>query len=95
MICSGFILKFVILRVVAPGKTNTVSGHTFQNYGSHSNNYPTAYLTAAAAVGMTQSDVDLFVARLDKVLSKFKGVKSNELELSKDSSIGDSNISQS
>lgn len=31
------------------------------------------YLTAAAALGMRKSDVDLFVHRLDKVLGKLKG----------------------
>lgn len=31
------------------------------------------YLTAAAALGMRKSDVDLFSHRLDKVLSKLKG----------------------
>ncbi|KAL8583987.1 hypothetical protein ACOMHN_048594 [Nucella lapillus] len=59
-------------RVVEPGKTNTISGHTFQNFGAHSDVYPYAYLTAAAAVGMTSADVNTFVSRLDKVLSKLK-----------------------
>jgi len=31
------------------------------------------YLTAAAALGIRQTDVDMFVHRLDKVLSKLKG----------------------
>ncbi|CAL1529704.1 unnamed protein product [Lymnaea stagnalis] len=59
-------------RVVAPGKDSEVSGHVFKNFGSHSDNYPTAYLTAAAAIGITKSDVDLFIGRLEKVLTKLK-----------------------
>ncbi|BFZ10051.1 hypothetical protein BsWGS_13090 [Bradybaena similaris] len=60
-------------RVVAPGEDAQVSGFSFKNFGAHSDNYPTAYLTAAASVGMTKSDVDIFIQRLEKVLSKFKG----------------------
>ncbi|XP_048237415.1 O-phosphoseryl-tRNA(Sec) selenium transferase-like [Haliotis rufescens] len=59
-------------RVVAPGKSNTICGFTFKNYGAHHDNYPCTYLTAAAAIGMTKHDVDAFIARLDKVLSKCK-----------------------
>lgn len=57
---------------MAPGKDNSVSGHYFKNFGSHSDCYPTAYLTAAAAIGMTKEDVDLFISRLDKVMGKVK-----------------------
>ncbi|ESO96581.1 hypothetical protein LOTGIDRAFT_143936 [Lottia gigantea] len=59
-------------RVIAPGKENTIGGHCFKNFGSHSNNYPSSYLTAAAAIGMKKCDVDLFITRLDKVLMKCK-----------------------
>ena len=59
-------------RVVAPGKDNNISGYDFKNFGSHSNVYPCAYLTAAAAIGMTKADVDLFIKRLDDVLTKLK-----------------------
>ncbi|XP_041368316.1 O-phosphoseryl-tRNA(Sec) selenium transferase-like [Gigantopelta aegis] len=58
-------------RVVAPGKTTTVSGHTFKNFGAHCNSYPHAYLTAAASIGITREDVDIFITRLDKVLSAY------------------------
>lgn len=55
-----------------------VSGHTFQGFGAHSNNYRCAYLTAAAAIGMTKEDVDSFIKRLDKVFIKCK-VKSEKV----------------
>ena len=63
----------VFSRVVADGASKTIGPRTFPNYGSHSDNYPTAYLTAAAAVGMTKEDVELFCKRLDKVLGQWKG----------------------
>ncbi|XP_064630188.1 O-phosphoseryl-tRNA(Sec) selenium transferase-like isoform X2 [Lineus longissimus] len=59
-------------RVVPPGESKTVSGYTFTGFGSHMNRYPCAYLTAAASIGITKADVDLFVKRLDKVLVKWK-----------------------
>lgn len=62
-------------RVVPQGVSKDINGHHFQGFGSHSNNYPSAYLTAAAAVGMTREDVELFIKRLDKTLSKWKGKK--------------------
>ncbi|XP_076043394.1 sec synthetase isoform X2 [Oratosquilla oratoria] len=40
-------------------------------WGSHSINYPNPYITAAAAIGMSQRDVELFIQRLDKTLEKF------------------------
>ena len=52
--------------------TKEVGGHVFQGFGSHTNAYPCAYLTAAAAIGMETDDVDAFVKRLDKVLAKCK-----------------------
>lgn len=45
----------------------------FAGWGAHHSNYPIPYLTAAAALGMKRNDIDLFVHRLDKVLSKLKG----------------------
>ena len=61
---------FSLCRVVRKGDVKEVSGFTFQGFGSHSNDYPCSYLTAAAAIGMEREDVDLFIKRLDKVLLK-------------------------
>ncbi|XP_064602411.1 LOW QUALITY PROTEIN: O-phosphoseryl-tRNA(Sec) selenium transferase-like [Liolophura sinensis] len=59
-------------RVIASGGTESViGGRTFRNFGAHYDNYPCPYLTAAAAVGMTTEDVDNFISRLDKTLSKY------------------------
>ncbi|KAL3864200.1 hypothetical protein ACJMK2_005905 [Sinanodonta woodiana] len=60
-------------RVVAQlGKETNVNGIKFMNFGAHSNNYPCSYLTAAAAIGVNKSEIDSFINRLDKVLTKWK-----------------------
>ena len=41
-------------------------------YGSHLDDYPTAYMTAAAGIGMVKSEVDIFLERLDKTIVEFK-----------------------
>ena len=53
-----------------PGMTKIINGYEFPNWGSHSNIYPSAYMTAAAAIGMTKDEVDTFLKRLDKCLQK-------------------------
>lgn len=64
--------KFYHFRVIAQGEKKEIHGYSFHNFGSHSNTYPCNYLTAAASVGMTKNDVDMFIKRLDKVLEKLK-----------------------
>ncbi|XP_074642114.1 O-phosphoseryl-tRNA(Sec) selenium transferase-like [Tubulanus polymorphus] len=59
-------------RVVAHGEVKEISGFKFDGFGAHSSRYPCVYLTAAAAIGMTINEVDDFIKRLDKVLSKWK-----------------------
>lgn len=56
---------------MAPGDVKTIGPHTFTNWGSHCNVYPSAYFTVAAAIGMKKEEVDIFVRRLDKVFVKF------------------------
>lgn len=58
--------------MVSPGTSKTIGGYTFTNWGSHSNDYPHPYLTAAAAIGMNRQEIDTFCKRLDKTLTKFK-----------------------
>jgi O-phospho-L-seryl-tRNASec:L-selenocysteinyl-tRNA synthase len=61
-------------RVVPRNVTATpISGMSaIEGWMSHCKSYPVAYLTAAAAVGLTKEEVDDFVTRLDKVLTEFK-----------------------
>jgi O-phospho-L-seryl-tRNASec:L-selenocysteinyl-tRNA synthase len=47
-----------------------VAGITFEGYGAHIDSYPTAYATAACALGLTRGEVDLFLTRLDKTLTE-------------------------
>ncbi|XP_004762735.1 O-phosphoseryl-tRNA(Sec) selenium transferase [Mustela putorius furo] len=65
-------------RVVPLGSVQAVSGHTFRGFMAHTNNYPCAYLNAAAAVGMKTQDVDLFVKRLDKCLKTVRKEQNKE-----------------
>ncbi|XP_068612000.1 O-phosphoseryl-tRNA(Sec) selenium transferase [Brachionichthys hirsutus] len=59
-------------RVVALGQEQTIGGHTFHGFMSHSEDYPCPYLNAASAVGITRGDVSLCVKRLDKCLKALK-----------------------
>ena len=59
-------------RVVIPNKRVTIGPHTFSSWGSHTDSPPSAYLTAAAAIGMTKDEVTTFLRRLDKTLAKFR-----------------------
>lgn len=62
----------LLLRVVPLGGEQTVSGHRFRGFMSHSESYPCPYLNAASAVGITREDVTLCVKRLDKCLRSLK-----------------------
>lgn len=54
------------------GAEQTVSGHTFHGFMSHSDAYPCPYLNAASAIGITKKDVELSIKRLDKCLKALK-----------------------
>ena len=58
------------VRVVVSGEVKSISEVEFKNFGSHSNDYPCSYLTAASAIGIHKKDIDLFIKRLQKVLSE-------------------------
>ena len=64
-------LSILHCRVVSPDSTKEINGYVFTGWGAHAQHYRCAYLTAAAAIGMTKADVDTFLKRLDKCLSKF------------------------
>lgn len=59
-------------RVVPTGTEKKVCGILFRGFGSSVDDYPHSYLTAAAAVGLQEEEVDVFTRRLDKTLSDFK-----------------------
>ncbi len=60
------------VRVVTPGESKEINGLLFKSFNSHSNNYPCAYLTAAATIGIKKEEIDLFIKRLQKVLDHVK-----------------------
>ncbi|KAL4231703.1 hypothetical protein ACF0H5_009279 [Mactra antiquata] len=71
-------------RVVSmDSKDTNIGGLTFHNFGSHYNDYPCSYLTAASAIGTNKQDVDTFINRLDQVLKKFKKVKNVQTDAAK------------
>lgn len=55
-----------------PSLNKIISGYQFKNWGSHSNTYPHSYLTVAASIGMTKSDVDTFIRKFSSVMSSLK-----------------------
>lgn len=58
-------------RVITGREEKIFQGnHVFKGWGSHYDNTDTPYITAAAAIGMTSNDINLFVKRLDKVLTQ-------------------------
>jgi O-phospho-L-seryl-tRNASec:L-selenocysteinyl-tRNA synthase len=54
-------------RVVPVGTVCKVSGCELVGFGSHCSKYPVPYFTAAAALGLTRSDVDVFIKKLFKI----------------------------
>lgn len=68
-------------RVVPLGVQQTVSGHTFSGFMSHSEAYPCPYLNAASAIGITNGDVTVCMKRLEKCLKILKKEKSDPAEL--------------
>ncbi|XP_077157618.1 O-phosphoseryl-tRNA(Sec) selenium transferase [Paroedura picta] len=64
-------------RVVPLGSSQSVSGHTFKGFMSHTDSYHCAYLNAASAIGMSKQDVDVFLKRLDKCLKALEKGKTH------------------
>lgn len=65
-------VSVLVSRVIPLGKEQTIGGHTFRGFMSHSEAYPCPYLNAASAVGITREDVTLCIKRLDKCLKTLK-----------------------
>ena len=68
-----FLRRISGARVVQPGASKTIVNTHFTGWGSSNDAYPTAYVTAAASIGMDFSDVDGFVAKLRSALNAFRG----------------------
>ncbi len=58
-------------RVVSNLDQKVINSYEFRGWGSHHDNYPTSYLTAAATIGMTTVDVEQFLHRLTRVMESW------------------------
>jgi O-phospho-L-seryl-tRNASec:L-selenocysteinyl-tRNA synthase len=59
-------------RVVPRGESKVMGGQTFVGFGSSVENYGSAYMTAACAIGVSKVELDEFFVRLDKTLKECK-----------------------
>jgi O-phospho-L-seryl-tRNASec:L-selenocysteinyl-tRNA synthase len=57
-------------RVVPKAQKKIMSGEQFVGFGSSTNNYHSAYMTAACAIGVSKTEIDEFLVRLDKTLAE-------------------------
>lgn len=70
---SMLFTRFVFgTRTVNPEATKEIESFRFVGWGSHHNEYPHSYLTAAVGVGTTLQDVDTFISKLEHILSRTK-----------------------
>jgi O-phospho-L-seryl-tRNASec:L-selenocysteinyl-tRNA synthase len=60
-------------RVLTNGKQQTIAGITFQDYGTHTTGPPHPYMNAAAAIGGSKQEVDVFLGRLVKTYRELQG----------------------
>jgi len=62
-------------RIVPRAQLKNIGGQDFFGFGSSTNEYPHAYMTAACAIGVSITEVEEFYIRLDKTLAEFKRKK--------------------
>ena len=59
-------------RVIpAEGNAKTIGNYTFNSFGAHCDDNLCGYLTCAAALGISKNEIDIFLTRLDSILTKF------------------------
>ena len=63
---------FLVFRVVRPDTDANIADVRFRGFGAHTAGFSdsASYLTAAAGIGMTIQEVEHFLKRLEKTLSK-------------------------
>ena len=59
-------------RVVKLGTKQTIDTYEFTNYGAHSSNIQYSYLTVAAAIGIEENDIEVFMMKFDHVYQKLR-----------------------
>lgn len=73
LLCSVMCRNVSGTRVLTSGKQQTIAGITFQDYGTHITGYPHPYMNAAAAIGGSKQEVDVFLGRLVKAYKELQG----------------------
>ena len=74
-------------RVVQQSDSSTfINGVEFVSWGAHTSHYPVSYFTAACSVGVTESEINLFLERLSKVWKQYDKDKAKICEANKRSS---------
>jgi len=63
-------------RVIPQGQSSKIGNELFRGYGSSTDEYGCAYLTAACAIGLTQQEMDSFFHRLDRAFQNYTGSES-------------------
>ena len=63
-------------RVVHPATVARFGAPELRGFGASFSEFPHAYMTAAAALGVTRDEIDVFARRLDHVFRKFCGTSS-------------------
>ncbi|CAF1633030.1 unnamed protein product, partial [Adineta ricciae] len=59
-------------RVVKLGTKQKIESYEFTNYGAHSSSVQYSYLTVAAAIGIEESDIDIFMKKFNDVYQKLR-----------------------
>ena len=57
----------ILIKFIAGTDNKCIEGVMFAGWGAHTDHPGAAYLTAAAAIGMTMLDLERFIKRLEKV----------------------------
>ncbi len=65
-------------RVIKLGTKQTIDTYEFNNYGSHSSNTQYSYLTVAAAIGIEENDIEIFMKKFDNVYQKLRRNESSD-----------------
>jgi len=67
-------------RIVPRSEVKTISGHTFEGFGSSHDDFPYAYMTAACAVGLGEAEMNEFFVRLEKSLGDYCTKRDKEMK---------------
>ena len=67
-------------RVVSKNQSKKIAGHEFIGFGSSTDGFPHSYLTAACAIGLSESEMEEFFVRLEKCFKDFRSKMKKKAE---------------